>query len=65
MMVPGPGEVRERSRSPIRGSGRAVRVLTVDDQAVFRRVANDVIEATLGFEPVGEAESGEDALIAV
>ena len=39
-----------------------VRVLTVDDQAVFRRAAHDVIDATPGFESVGDAESGEEAL---
>jgi DNA-binding NarL/FixJ family response regulator len=39
-----------------------VRVLTVDDQIVFRRAVHDVIAATPGFEPVGDAESGEDAL---
>jgi DNA-binding NarL/FixJ family response regulator len=39
-----------------------VTVITVDDHAVFRQVAHDVIAATPGFEPVGEAESGEDAL---
>jgi DNA-binding NarL/FixJ family response regulator len=42
-----------------------VRVLTVDDQARFRAVARDVIDATGGFEVVGEAESGEEALLAV
>jgi two-component system invasion response regulator UvrY len=42
-----------------------VRVLTVDDQVVFRRAARDVISATPGFEPVGDAESGEDAMAAV
>ena len=42
-----------------------VRVLTVDDQVVFRRVAHDVIVATPGFEPVGDAQSGEDALAEV
>ena len=42
-----------------------VRVLTVDDQEVFRRVAEDVIEATPGFMAVGEAASGEEALDAV
>jgi len=40
----------------------SVRVLTVDDQAVFRRVARDVIDASPGFETVGEAVDGEDAL---
>ena len=43
-------------------NGHGVRVLTVDDQAVFRSVARDVIAATPGFEPAGEAESGEEAL---
>jgi DNA-binding NarL/FixJ family response regulator len=41
---------------------RPVRVLTVDDQAVFRAAARDVIEATPGFEAVGEATSGAEAL---
>jgi DNA-binding NarL/FixJ family response regulator len=42
-----------------------VRVLTVDDQAMFRQVAGDVIAATPGFLAVGEAKNGEDALAAV
>ena len=42
-----------------------VRVLTVDDQEVFRRVAEDVIAATPGFVVAGEAASGYDALDAV
>jgi two-component system, NarL family, invasion response regulator UvrY len=37
-------------------------VLTVDDQEVFRRVARDVIAATEGFESVGEANCGEEAV---
>jgi CheY-like chemotaxis protein len=41
---------------------QAVRVLTVDDQAMFRDVAGEVIAATDGFEDVGEAASGEEAL---
>src|ERR671911_2415666 len=44
---------------------RGVRVLTVDDQEMFRGVARDVIDATPGFEAVGEAASGEEALAAV
>ena len=36
--------------------------MTVDDQAVFRSVAREVIEATPGFESAGEASSGEEAL---
>jgi DNA-binding NarL/FixJ family response regulator len=42
-----------------------VRVLTVDDQVVFRHAARDVIAATPGFEPVGDAESGEAAMAEV
>jgi DNA-binding NarL/FixJ family response regulator len=42
-----------------------VRVLTVDDQQLFRGLARDVIAATPGFESVGEAASGEEALRAV
>ena len=41
---------------------RAVRVLTVDDQAVFRAAARDVIDATPGFEAAAEAASGAEAL---
>jgi two-component system invasion response regulator UvrY len=39
-----------------------VAVVTVDDQAVFRSVAREVVEATPGFEPAGEAASGEEAI---
>jgi two-component system, NarL family, invasion response regulator UvrY len=46
-------------------NGLGVRVLTVDDQAVFRSVARDVILATPGFEAAGEAGSGEEALAEV
>jgi DNA-binding NarL/FixJ family response regulator len=42
-----------------------VRVLTVDDQELFRRIAGDVITATPGFVVAGEAASGEEALDAV
>jgi DNA-binding NarL/FixJ family response regulator len=42
---------------------RAVHVLTVDDQAVFRAAARDVIEATPGFVAVAEAGSGAEALL--
>jgi DNA-binding NarL/FixJ family response regulator len=38
-------------------------VLIVDDQAPFRRAARTVVSMTDGFEVVGEAESGEDAVI--
>jgi two-component system invasion response regulator UvrY len=39
-----------------------VGVLIVDDSELFRRTARDVIAATPGFVPVGEATSGEEAL---
>jgi two-component system, NarL family, invasion response regulator UvrY len=42
--------------------GAAVRVLIVDDQALFRRAAAMVVRVTPGFEVVGEAESGEEAV---
>jgi two-component system invasion response regulator UvrY len=42
----------------------SVGVLTVDDQEIFRRVAREVVDATPGFEVLGEASSGEDALLA-
>ena len=41
----------------------AVGVLVVDDQADFRRAALDVVGATAGFEALGEAASGEEALV--
>jgi two-component system, NarL family, invasion response regulator UvrY len=40
----------------------SVRVLTVDDQAVFRAAARAVIDATPGFEALAEAASGAEAL---
>jgi len=39
-----------------------VTVMAVDDQAVFRRVARQLINSTEGFELVAEASSGEEAL---
>ena len=39
-----------------------VTVLTVDDQAVFRRAVGDLIAATPGFEELGQAASGAEAL---
>lgn len=37
-------------------------MVTVDDQSVFRAAAREVVEATPGFEPAGEAASGEEAI---
>jgi DNA-binding NarL/FixJ family response regulator len=39
-----------------------VRVMIVDDQEPFRLAARMVVELTDGFEVVGEAETGEDAV---
>jgi len=52
---------------PVRGSAAtleamAVRVLIVDDQEPFRLAARMVVEATDGFDIVGEAETGEDSV---
>ena len=40
----------------------AVRVLIVDDQEPFRLAARMVVDATDGFEVVGEAETGESSV---
>ncbi len=46
-------------------AAQTVGVLTVDDHRGFREAAADIIAATPGFESVGEAASGEEALEAV
>ena len=42
--------------------GAAVGVVIVDDQAPFRRAARMVMAVTPGFDVIGEAESGEEAV---
>src|SRR5258707_3404440 len=42
----------------------AVQVLICDDQETFRAVAREVVNATRGFEVVGEAATGEDSVVA-
>jgi DNA-binding NarL/FixJ family response regulator len=42
-----------------------VRVLTVDDNAPFLEVAHELVLATPGFEPAGQASSGEEGLAAI
>jgi DNA-binding NarL/FixJ family response regulator len=55
-----------RRDNPSAGSAnKQVGVLTVDDQEVFRELARLVVEATPGFESLGEVASGEEALAAV
>jgi two-component system invasion response regulator UvrY len=39
-----------------------ISVLTVDDQPLFRAAARDVIVATPGFELIGEASTGLEAI---
>jgi DNA-binding NarL/FixJ family response regulator len=41
---------------------KSVGVMVVDDQPSFRRAAHSLIEATSGFESVGDAASGAEAL---
>ena len=48
--------------SPDSATASSVGVLIVDDQAPFRRAAKMVMAATPGFDVVGEAESGEQAV---
>jgi two-component system invasion response regulator UvrY len=54
-----PGE--KASTAPEREASR-VTVLVVDDQPVFRDLAQLVLRTTPGFESVGEVSSGEGAL---
>ena len=46
-------------QSPATG---AVRVLTIDDQAIFRALAREVINATPGFASIGEAADGTSGI---
>lgn len=39
-----------------------MKVLIVDDQLTYREVAREVVQATPGFEVIGEASSGEESL---
>jgi two-component system invasion response regulator UvrY len=53
---------RSGSRSPAGAPTGTVTVLAVDDQAIFRRVARELVDATAGFELVAAAASGPEAL---
>lgn len=44
------------------GDTSPVSVLIVDDQVLFRRAAAAVVRVTPGFELIGEAETGEEAV---
>lgn len=41
-----------------------VQVLICDDQEAFRSAARQVVNATHGFEVVGEAQTGEESILA-
>lgn len=41
-----------------------VQVLICDDQQAFRAAAREVVNATNGFEVVGEVETGEESVVA-
>ena len=56
--------MRTMTRSTATGDDE-VGVVTVDDQAVFRATARDVVEATPGFTSLGEFGSGEEAITAI
>ena len=45
-----------------RQDGRVVRVVTVDDQPLFREAARALVAQTPGFEMVGESSDGESAV---
>ena len=60
-----PNTTARRNSTSGEPAKRQVGVLTVDDQEVFRELARQVVEATPGFEPLGEVASGEEALPAV
>lgn len=58
---------RDRKIAAMQGSltQERVGVLAVDDQPVFLAVAREVVDATEGFQWVGDATSGEAAIDAV
>ena len=53
------------STDPSGPGGSPVRVLAVDDQAIFLRAVRQLLRAAPGFEQVGEARSGEEAIARV
>ena len=46
------------------GKGQ-VTMLVVDDQEPFREAMRELVDATAGFELIGEAASGEGAVVAI
>jgi two-component system, NarL family, invasion response regulator UvrY len=62
MKSPAPHSGTSRDPSTDRPGAAPVTVLAVDDQPIFLRAAQQLIADTPGFEHVGEATSGPDAL---
>jgi DNA-binding NarL/FixJ family response regulator len=60
-----PTRVEGQHRHDGPGRDPAVRVLAVDDHEPFREALRDLIAAAPGFDLVGQASSGEEALDAV
>jgi two-component system, NarL family, invasion response regulator UvrY len=52
----------KRASGPEHDREKSVRVMVVDDQPSFRRAAQALVNATSGFQSVGEAASGAEAL---
>ena len=48
----------------LRVGSMPVQVLICDDQEAFRAAAREVVNATQGFEVVGETETGEESVVA-
>lgn len=58
--------IEDVRRAPPSGADEpSIGVLIVDDQPVFRAVARRLVGVMPGFEVVGEAETGEEAIVRV
>ena len=62
MAARGAGTGHESGNTGDGGDAEPVRVLAVDDQAIFLRALRQLIAAAPGFEQIGEALSGEEAI---
>jgi two-component system, NarL family, invasion response regulator UvrY len=57
-----PASASSTDPPPREPRGSPIRVLAVDDQAIFLRAVRQLLLAAPGFEQVGEARSGEEAI---
>jgi two-component system, NarL family, invasion response regulator UvrY len=66
-VIPPRRTTRESAAKSDTGTSSAtdVRVLVADDQQLFRAAVRDIVAATPGFTIVGEAASGEEAILSV